>query len=178
VLNFLLLLQFLITPIPAPSATQVQELILKRSFTLGYPMPVPDAKLLAEAVIEESGSIALPMILATIEIESKYERRAKSKKKCKGVMQLSPGTAKTMAQRLGMSKFDVFNIKTNVKLGVNYLAALLEENGSIGLALTVYNRGWKLFVYHNKKMSKYAVAVVHRARLIKKLLKNDLTCEK
>jgi soluble lytic murein transglycosylase len=166
------------TPIPAPSVTQVQELISHRSFTLGYPMPVPEAHLLAEAVIEERGSIALPMILAVVEIESRYDSKGKSKKKCRGLMQLSMGTAKTMAKRLGMSKFNVFDIKTNVKLGVNYLSALLEENDTIGKALTIYNRGYKGFVAHSKKISGYAYSVIKRSKLIQKMLKNDLTCEK
>jgi hypothetical protein len=141
-------------------------------------MAPPDAKLLAEAAIEESGSVALPIVLAVIEIESRYDKKGKSKKGCRGLMQLSPGTAKTMAKRLGMSKFDVFDLKTNVKLGVAYLAALLEENGAMGLALTIYNRGWLKFVEHGKKISGYALTVIHRSHLLKKLLKNDLTCEK
>ena len=141
-------------------------------------MSVPESKLLAEAVIEESGSISIPLILATIEIESKYDRKGKSKKKCKGLMQLSKGTADTMRKRLGLAKQDIYDIGYNVKLGVNYLAALLEENDSIGKALTIYNRGSKSFISHGKRISGYALSVLKKAKLIGKLLKNDLTCEK
>jgi soluble lytic murein transglycosylase-like protein len=141
-------------------------------------MPKPEAHILAATVIDESGSISAALILAVIEIESKYSTKAKSKKGCKGLLQLSKGTAKTMAQRLGKNKFDIFDIKTNVMLGVNYLNALLEENGTILKALTVYNRGYKGFVKHGKKISGYALIVAKRSRTIGKLLKNNLTCEK
>ena len=159
------------TPIPAPSVVQVQELIEHRSFALGFPMAPPEAEILAEAVTKESGSISIPMILAVVEIESRYDSKGKSKKKCQGLMQLSPGTAKTMSKRLGKDKYDIFDIRTNVMLGVFYLSALLEENDTIGKALTVYNRGWSKFVAHGKKISGYALAVIHRSRLLNKMLK-------
>jgi soluble lytic murein transglycosylase-like protein len=133
---------------------------------------------LAASALEERGSISLPVILAVIEIESKYDRKAKSKKKCKGLMQLSHGTAKIMAKRLGMSKVDLFDTKTNLKLGVGYLAALLQENGSIGKALTIYNMGWANFAKRGKRVSKYANLVLKRSTIIKRYLENDLTCTK
>jgi soluble lytic murein transglycosylase-like protein len=141
-------------------------------------MDEPEAQALAVSVLEERGAISVPFILAVVEIESRYDKKAKSKKKCKGLMQLSKGTAKVMAKRLDMSKVDLSDIKTNVKLGVSYLAALLQENGSIGKALTIYNMGWRNFVRHGKKISGYGFLVMKRANLIKHLLENNLTCEK
>ena len=177
-LNFLLLLNFLITPIPQPSITQVQELVMQRSFMFKNPMPEPEAHLFASTVLEESGVISVPLILALVEVESKYNPKAKSKRACKGLLQLSRGTAKTMAKRLGMSKYNIFNIKTNIMFGVNYLSALLEENETIEKALTIYNRGWQGFVKHGKKISGYAKLVIKKSKQINELLKNDLTCKK
>jgi soluble lytic murein transglycosylase-like protein len=165
-------------PQPIPDPVQIQELIVHRSFTLGYPMQEPEARILAEAAIDERGSIALPLILAIIEIESKYDRKAKSQKHCRGLMQLSKGTAKAIAKRLGMLKFDPHDIRDNLKIGVNYLAMLLEENGTIEKALTIYNKGWRLFVAHAKKTSGYTYAVLKRSKVIKRQLENNLTCIK
>ena len=177
-LNFFLLIHFLITPIKPIDIVQVQEVITQRANFYHHPMPAPEAHLLAATVLDESGPISVPLILAVIEIESKYDGKAKSKKGCKGLMQLSWGTAQTMAKRLGMSKFNLFDIKTNVKLGVYYLNALLEENGSISQALTEYNRGFKAFIAHGKRISGYTLSVLKKARAIRQLLKNDLTCSK
>src|ERR1017187_7301991 len=170
--NLFLLINFLITPIKPIDVVRVQEVITQRANFYHNPMPKPEAHILAATVIDESGSISAALILAVIEIESKYSTKAKSKKGCKGLLQLSKGTAKTMAQRLGKNKFDIFDIKTNVMLGVYYLNALLEENGTISQALTEYNRGFKAFIAHGKRMSGYTLSVLKKARVIKQLLKN------
>ena len=180
-IHFILYLQFLMAPVPKPeyNLTQVKELITQRSYNLSNPMPAPEVTELAISAMEEqSDIITIPLILAIIEFESRYDRKGKSKKNCKGLMQLSFGTAKTMAQRLKLNKFDVFHIGTNIKLGVGYLKALLEENGSILKALTIYNRGWKVYVNHDKKISGYALGVVKRSKDIEKALNNNLTCKK
>jgi hypothetical protein len=182
-INLLLLLQFLTLPIPIPKpeydVVQIKELITHRSYDLGNPMPELEVTQLAISAMEEkSDTISIPLILAIIEFESRYDRKGKSKKNCKGLMQLSFGTAKTMAQRLKLNKFDVFHIGTNIKLGVGYLKALLEEQGSILKALTIYNRGWKVFVNHDKKISGYALGVVKRSKDIEKSINNNLSCKK
>ena len=177
-LNLFLLINFLITPVKQADIIQIQELIEQRAGFYKNPISPPEAHLLAATIIEERGAIDVPLMLAIIEIESRYDRKARSKKNCKGLMQLSKGTAQTMAKRLGMSKFNLFDIKTNVKLGAFYLNALLEENGTILHALTIYNRGWKSFTSHGKRISGYTLSVLKKARAIRQLLKNDLTCSK
>lgn len=176
-LNFLLLLQFLLTPIQPPDVTKVIDLIEHRSYLLGHPLDEPNAKILANIVLEESKTLNVSMILAVIEIESRYEKRGKSKKNCRGFMQLSKGTAQTIGKKYGISYIDLYDIKTNVTLGVRYLADLLEENGSIEKALTIYNRGFKSFSSHGKRISGYAMSVVRRSKLLDKMLKNGLTCK-
>jgi soluble lytic murein transglycosylase-like protein len=161
-----------------PEAVQVTELIQHRSYDLGYPMSAEEAKALTVEIFKNRGTISIPVILATIEIESRYDRKARSKKNCKGYLQLSPGTAKTMATRLGISRFNIFDVATNIKLGVYYLAELLKENVTIGHALTIYNAGWKGYVRRGKKMSHYAKAVLRRSHKIEAMLGNDLFCKK
>jgi soluble lytic murein transglycosylase-like protein len=178
VLNVLLYLHLAFVPPDLPEKVQVKELITQRSHLLGFPLNEPEVDALVDATLEERGSIALPLILAVIEIESKYDRKGKSKKACKGFMQLSHGTAKSMAKRLGLGRFDVYHTKTNVMLGVRYLAALLQENGTILKALTVYNMGWKNYAKRGKKPNGYAYFVVKRSNKIGKLLENGLTCAK
>jgi hypothetical protein len=170
VLSIFILFTLLGPLIEPPEITQIQELALSRSHLLGHSLQESEARVLAEAVFEEHGAVSIPMLLAVIEIESKYERKAKSTKNCKGFMQLSHGTAKTMAKRLGMSTFNILKTQDNIKLGAGYLNALLQENRTIGKALTIYNRGWKGFVRNDRKVSGYAKAVIHRAKKIKKLL--------
>jgi len=127
-----------------------------------------EAHILAEAALEERGTISIPVILAVIEIESRYDARAKSKKKCKGLMQLSWSTAKSVGDALGLAKIDLGDIRTNVKLGVTYLGELLEQYGDLKVALTIYNLGWQGFVRSGKKVSGYSKAVLKRAALLDK----------
>lgn len=92
-------------------------------------------------------------------------------------MQLSWGTAKTIAQRIKKNKFYVFDIKDNIQIAVAYLAALVKENSSMEKALTIYNRGWQGFVRNDKKTSSYARNVIRNSNKINELLKNTLTCK-
>ena len=176
--NLFLIISFLITPAKQLDIVQVQEIITQRASFYKNPMPEDEVHILATSLIEESGVVSVPLLLAVIEVESKYDRKARSKKGCKGLLQLSKGTSQTIAKRLGKNKFDVFDIKTNLMLGVNHLRELLEQCGNIATALTIYNRGWQGFVNHGKKISGYAKTVLNRSRIIAELLKNDLTCEK
>ena len=156
----------------------VQEVVLQRSYVLGTPISDTDAYLIAESAVQESYQIPLPIILSIIEIESRYDKNAKSKKNCRGLMQLSWGTAKTMAQRIKKNKFYVFDIKDNIQIAVAYLAALVKENSSMEKALTIYNRGWKGFVRNDKQTSSYARNVIRNSNKINELLKDKLSCKK
>ena len=92
-------------------------------------------------------------------------------------MQLSKGTAQTTGKKYGIPYIDIYNIKSNIMLGVRYLSDLLEENGSIEKALTIYNMGGRSFSSHGKRISRYAISVIRRSKLLDKMLKNGLTCK-
>lgn len=70
------------------------------------------------------------LILSLINVESRFKIKAVSPVGARGLMQLMPGTAKYMAQKLKMpysgeqALFDPF---TNLTLGVNYLSLLRDK---------------------------------------------------
>jgi len=76
------------------------------------------------------------LIRAIIQAESSYNPRAVSKRGAQGLMQLMPGTAKS----LGIE--DSFNPALNIDGGVRYFRQLLDRfGGDEALALAAYNAG-------------------------------------
>src|SRR2546427_12354828 len=60
-------------------------------------------------------------------------------------MQLMPGTAQTVARRLGLPNVirdELFDQETNIRLGIGYLKQLLQQfSGNVILAVAAYNAG-------------------------------------
>ena len=76
------------------------------------------------------------LVKAVIHAESGYNPNAVSSKGASGLMQLMPGTAKSLKVA------DRFNPKDNVEGGVKYLRFLLDTfQGDISLAVAAYNAG-------------------------------------
>lgn len=76
------------------------------------------------------------LVKAVIHAESGYNPNAVSSKGASGLMQLMPGTAKSLKVA------DRFNPKDNVEGGVKYLRFLLDTfRGDISLAVAAYNAG-------------------------------------
>jgi len=85
------------------------------------------------------------LLAAVIESESKFNPDARSNAGAVGLMQLTPTTAKGIAQYTGGSRFrvsDLTNPDINIRYGAWYLGHLLERyHRNERLALAAYNAG-------------------------------------
>jgi soluble lytic murein transglycosylase len=84
------------------------------------------------------------LLAAVIESESKFNPDAHSGAGAVGLMQLTPATAKGIAQYTGGSRFrlsDLTNPDINIRYGAWYLGHLLDKYGDERLALAAYNAG-------------------------------------
>jgi len=76
------------------------------------------------------------LVLALIEVESRYNPRARSPKNARGLMQLLPATAR----RFGVK--DIWDPYQNLMGGMAYLRWLLDYfDGDVDLSLAAYNAG-------------------------------------
>ena len=107
---------------------------------------------LSEVILEESSSYGLdPMlVLAVIDVESKFQYGAVSPAGARGIMQILPYVAKSLVQRVGLHQLaHVRSFRPeflddpvlNIKLGVYYLHDLKKNFRSLTHALTAYNLG-------------------------------------
>lgn len=85
------------------------------------------------------------LLAAVIETESKFNANARSGAGAVGLMQLTPNTARGIAQYTGGSRFrisDLTNPDINMRYGAWYLGHLLTRyHGNELLALAAYNAG-------------------------------------
>jgi soluble lytic murein transglycosylase len=85
------------------------------------------------------------LIHATVRQESAFEVQAVSRAGARGMMQLMPATAKSVAKSLGLPHSDhrlLNDPHYNIQLGRTYLGRLIDEfDGSYVLALAAYNAG-------------------------------------
>jgi soluble lytic murein transglycosylase len=85
------------------------------------------------------------LVAAIIREESQYDGQAVSRVGAIGLMQVMPGTANSVAQRLGLptvGRDDLFDQETNIQIGVHYVEQLLEQfSGNLALTVASYNAG-------------------------------------
>jgi soluble lytic murein transglycosylase len=84
------------------------------------------------------------LLAAVIETESKFNADARSSAGAIGLMQLTPDTARGIAQYTHGSKFQVSDLDDpdiNVRYGTWYLRHLLDKYRDERLALAAYNAG-------------------------------------
>ncbi len=91
------------------------------------------------------------LVAATIWVESRFNKNAVSIAGARGLMQLLPSTARSIARRLGEEKSfsanKLFDPETNIKYGTWYLAFYVKKYGDPTLALIAYNGGYALADY-------------------------------
>jgi soluble lytic murein transglycosylase len=84
------------------------------------------------------------LLAAVIETESKFNPNARSSAGAIGLMQLTPDTAKGIAEYTHGTKFRVSDLTVpdiNVRYGAWYLEHLMQKYGNEKLALAAYNAG-------------------------------------
>ncbi len=101
---------------------------------------------LAEVIYEEATRYNHDpkFILALIFTESEFYNWAVSAKGAKGLMQIMPYVAESLARDLGIEwsgDRTLFNPYLNIRIGIYYLSRLMHDFKDIGTALTAYNYG-------------------------------------
>lgn len=84
------------------------------------------------------------LTLSVIRTESAFQKDAVSLSNARGLMQLLPSTAESVAQLLGEAKpgeEDLFEVDTNIRYGSYYLYLLVDAFDSVPMALAAYNGG-------------------------------------
>jgi soluble lytic murein transglycosylase-like protein len=101
---------------------------------------------LAEVIYEEAKRYNQDpkLILALIATESEFYNWAVSEKGAKGLMQIMPYVAESLAQDLGIEwsgDRTLFNPYLNIRMGIHYLSQLMIDFKDVRTALTAYNYG-------------------------------------
>ena len=92
-------------------------------------------------VVAEAQRTTVPpsLALAVARVESNFQDQALSSAGARGVMQIMPKTARDL---YGVNADRLWNARLNVRIGIDYLASLIERyNGRWDLALSHYNGG-------------------------------------
>jgi len=101
---------------------------------------------LAEVIYEEAirHNYDPKFILALISIESEFQNWSVSQQGAKGLMQIMPYVAESIAQELGIEwsgDRTLFNPYLNIRMGIYYLSQLILDFKDMRVALTAYNYG-------------------------------------
>lgn len=80
------------------------------------------------------------LLMGVIQVESEFNRKARSKVGARGFMQLMPATAALLKGRR-LADSELIEAETNIPLGVRYLNDMIREMGSVEKALLAYNAG-------------------------------------
>jgi soluble lytic murein transglycosylase len=101
---------------------------------------------LAQALVEISREHGLQpaLLLAVIEVESRFDPFAVSHKGALGLMQVLPSTGAPIARRLGIpwrGPQTLFDPRANLRIGAAYLRELIDRYANVRAALAAYNWG-------------------------------------
>jgi soluble lytic murein transglycosylase len=116
--------------------------VSRRAIDAGMPLMVHGYPVTA---LPNGGATERPLVFAIVRQESAFAPDAKSGVGARGLMQLMPGTAKNVADKLQMP-YSADRLSTdglyNLTLGQSYLERLIEDfGGSYPLAIAAYNAG-------------------------------------
>ena len=91
----------------------------------------------------EEFQVEKELIYAMIKAESNFKAEAISNKEALGLMQILESTALEVAAELEIevTKEEILNPETNIRLGTKYISNLIKKYGNIELAIASYNAG-------------------------------------
>jgi hypothetical protein len=81
------------------------------------------------------------LINAMIWVESRFQPKAKSKAGARGLMQLMPATAASLATQMGERRARSYDPEFNVRAGSLYLAKLIDKFDDEAIAVAAYHAG-------------------------------------
>lgn len=119
------------------------------SWLLSQDPSIDDASLadLARGILEESKKNALDpiLVLAVIQVESRFDHKAVSARGAQGLMQVKPAVVKAMIDEGKIEPWQrhrsLKDPLVNIQVGTSYLAFLNEMFGDLKVALAAYNWG-------------------------------------
>ena len=101
------------------------------------------------------------LVYSIIREESRFQKDAVSPADARGLMQMIPPTARTVARQVGINGFSLSMLtipRINIEMGIFYFKQVLDQfNGDVELALASYNAGphraadWKVRFYGLEK---------------------------
>jgi soluble lytic murein transglycosylase len=144
----------LLVPVPMAQKPPPRELIRIYAIVRSHRPDITEAEAweISEVILEESSGYGLdPMlVLAVIDVESKFQYEAVSPAGARGIMQILPYVAKSLVQKIGLHQLShaksfrpefLDDPVLNIKLGVYYLHDLKKSFRNLTHALTAYNMG-------------------------------------
>jgi soluble lytic murein transglycosylase-like protein len=124
---------------------------------------------LARGILHESekNSVDPLLVVAVIQVESRFDHRAKSSRGARGLMQIQPVVVAELIEEGKISPQGNRNLNdpiVNLRVGVSYLAYLKEMFGDVRVALAAYNWGpariRQMIAAKEKIPSEYATKVL------------------
>ena len=144
----------ILVPVPVAQKPPPRELMRIYSIVRSHRPDITEAEAweISEVILEESAGYGLdPMlVLAVIDVESKFQYGAVSPAGARGIMQILPYVAKSLVQKIGLHQLAhtksfrpefLDDPVLNIKLGVYYLHDLKKSFRNLTHALTAYNMG-------------------------------------
>ena len=81
------------------------------------------------------------LLFAVVKTESGFNAGAVSKKGAVGLMQIMPSTGRFIAERKGITDYDIYDINVNLDFGAYYWKYLSDKFGDISETAAAYNAG-------------------------------------
>lgn len=134
--------------VPLPAAKDYQVTKIRSALELqDTRMNAASLARLAHSINEASYEYSLDplLVLAIIQVESRFDHKAVSPQGAQGLMQVQPVVVTALVQEGKMAPLEntskLTDPRVNVKVGTSYLAHLKDLFGDLKVALTAYNFG-------------------------------------